>query len=312
MGALGYSKVADLEVRLMELVKLIDISDAEAVKRVKICQYTEKAFAEHFPSVEVQPFGSSACGLGLASSDLDLHVELNTSIVKSLDRKEKTGALAQVLWAQKRFRNALPILNCRTPIVQLWDKKTGIKCDLSACSSMGVLNTKYVKFCLDFDPRARTLAMVIKCFAKKHHITGSGPGDHVTSYCLVLMVIFFLQAKGVLHTLATLQSVPGLEEMVVNDFNFSFCTDASKLPPLPTGEYSSVVELLHSFFRFYADFNFKTNSICLQQGQPAARLKEMVGFTSALVVQDPFEGGRNVFLAVSRQRLVSMVPLLQG
>ena len=169
---LGHSKVEDLEVRMVELVKLIEISENEAIKRVKFSQYIERVFVEYFPSVEVKPFGSSACGLGLASSDLDLHIELNTSIVKSLDRKEKTEALAQVLWAHKRFRNAFPILDCRTPIVQLWDKKTGIKCDLSGCSSMGVLNTRYVKFCLDFDPRARTLAMVIKCFAKKHHITG--------------------------------------------------------------------------------------------------------------------------------------------
>ena len=96
------------------------------------------------------------------------------------------------------------------------------------------------------------------------------------------MVIFFLQVKGVLHTLATLQSVPGLEEVVVNDFNFSFCTDALKLPHLPTGEYSSLVELLRSFFRFYANFDFKVNSICLQQGQPAARSMGMVGDDSIL------------------------------
>lgn len=106
---------------------------------------------------------------------------------------------------------------------------------------------------------------------------GSGPGDHLTSYCLVLMVIFFLQVKGVVHTLATLQSVPGLKEVVVNDFNFSFCTDASKLPSLPTAEDSSVVELLHSFFKFFADFDFKANSICLQKGQPVTRLKGTVG-----------------------------------
>ena len=108
-------------------------------------------------------------------------------------------------------------------------------------------------------------------------MSGSGPGDHLTSYCLVLMVIFFLQVQGILHTLATLQSVPGLKEMVVNDFNFSFCTDSSKLPPLPPGDGSSVVELLRRFFTFFADFDFKANSICLQQGQPASRLKGMVG-----------------------------------
>ena len=32
-----------------------------------------------------------------------------------------------------------------------------------------------------------------------------------------------------------------------------------------------------------------------------------MGFTSALVVEDPFEGGRNVALSVSRQRLANMV-----
>lgn len=271
---IGPSEVEDLEARLMELVKLVEISEDEIRKRRSFRHCLEEVLVEHFPSVEIHPFGSTACGLGLARSDLDLHVELNTSCsAKSLDRKEKTKALAEALWAHKRFRNALPILDCRTPIVQLWDKETGIKCDLSVCSSMGVLNTKFVKFCLDSDPRARMLAMVIKCFAKKHHITGSGLGDHVTSYCLVLMVIFFLQIQGILHTLTTLQSVPGLKEVLVNDFNFSFCTDSSKLPPLPTGKSSNfvVVELLHGFFKFFADFDYNGNSICLKQGRPAAR-----------------------------------------
>ena len=166
------SKVEDLEARLVELVKLVEISEGEAMMRANFRHCSEKVLVKYFPSVEIQPFGSTACVLGLTGSDIDLHVELNTSIARSLDRKEKTEALAQALWAHKRFRNALPILDCRTPIVQLWDKKTGMKCDLSSCSRMGVLNTKFVKFCLDSDPRARTLALVIKCFAKKHHITG--------------------------------------------------------------------------------------------------------------------------------------------
>ena len=158
----------DLEARLVKLVQLVEISESEATKRANFRHCLEEVLVKYFPSVEIQPFGSSACGLGLTGSDLDLHVELNTN----LDRKGKTAAQAQVLWAHKRFRNALPILDCRTPIVQLFDKKTGIKCDLSGCSSMGVLNTQFVKFCLDFDPRTRTLALVIKYFAKKHHITG--------------------------------------------------------------------------------------------------------------------------------------------
>ena len=106
---------------------------------------------------------------------------------------------------------------------------------------------------------------------------GSGPGDHVTSYCLVLMVIFFLQVKGVLHALATLQDVPELEEVLLNDFNFSFCTDSSQLPPIPFGEDPTLVELLRGFFTFFADFDFNVFAVCPQEGQPAARLKGMVG-----------------------------------
>ena len=166
------SKVEDMEFRLVELVKLIEISEDEAMERVRFRQSLKEVLVQKFPIVEVHPFGSSACGLSLSQSDLDLHVELDTSSVKPLGRKEKTQALVEVLWTHERFRNAVPILDCRTPIVKLRDKKTGIKCDLSVCSCMGVLNTKFVKFCLDFDPRARTLAMVIKCFARKHHITG--------------------------------------------------------------------------------------------------------------------------------------------
>ena len=85
------------------------------------------------------------------------------------------------------------------------------------------------------------------------------------------MVIFFLQVEGVLHTLAALQSAPGLEEVLENDFNFSFCTDSSRLPRLPASKHLGLAELLRKFFRFFADFNFNAASVCLRQGAPAER-----------------------------------------
>ena len=85
------------------------------------------------------------------------------------------------------------------------------------------------------------------------------------------MVIFFLQVEGVLHTLAALQSAPGLEEVLENDFNFSFCTDSSRLPRLPASKHLGLAELLRKFFRFFADFNFNAASVCLRHGVPAER-----------------------------------------
>ena len=183
-GSNVFLKTHDIETRLVELVKLIEISEEEEQKRAEIQQVIEKVLERSFPDVEVHPFGSSACGLGLSHSDLDLHVDFKSDCAISHNRKAKTEALADAVKKHKRFKGALPILDCRTPIVQLWDKRTRIKCDLSVCSSMGVLNTRFVKFCLDFDPRARLLAMVVKCFAKKHHITGLMNFDFFLSYHL--------------------------------------------------------------------------------------------------------------------------------
>ena len=89
------------------------------------------------------------------------------------------------------------------------DRVTGIKCDLQGVSKMGVLNSGYVKFCCQLFPLMKPLVMLVKIVAEKHDISGSGKGDHLNSYSLVLLVIFFLQGQGFLHSLNRLQSVPG-------------------------------------------------------------------------------------------------------
>ena len=77
---------------------------------------------------------------------------------------------------------------------------------------MGVFNTAYIRFCADFDDRARDLMMVVKAFCKRHQLTEGS--DHLNNYSLVLMVIFYLQTQYILHPLYQLQDAPGLEPMV--------------------------------------------------------------------------------------------------
>ena len=57
------SKVEDLEARLVELVKLVEISEGEAMIRANFRHCSEKVLVKYFPSVEIQPFGSTACVL---------------------------------------------------------------------------------------------------------------------------------------------------------------------------------------------------------------------------------------------------------
>ena len=93
----------------------------------------------------------------------------------------------------------MPIANARTPIIRLKERRTGIKCDINVVSRMGVKNTEYVDFCRELDPRCLPLISILKYFSSTPEITGRGKGGHMNSYTLVLMVIFFLQKKNILH-----------------------------------------------------------------------------------------------------------------
>ena len=63
------------------------------------------------------------------------------------------------------------------------DNITKVTCDLNMRNRMGVLNTAYIRFCANYDDRARDLMMVVKAFCKRHQITEDS--DHLNNYSLV-------------------------------------------------------------------------------------------------------------------------------
>ena len=99
----------------------------------------------------------------------------------------------------RRYKGARAIL-ANTPIVRVMipmqyqfnlfltllkvrDTITKVTCDLNMRNRMGVLNTGYIRFCADFDDRARDLMMVVKAFCKRHQLTEGS--DHLNNYSLV-------------------------------------------------------------------------------------------------------------------------------
>ena len=240
-------------------------------------------------------------------------------------KKNHTKMLAQVLFqdSSERFRSAQAIVNANTPIVRVKDRVTGIKCDLNAASRMGVVNSAFIRFCADSDSRVKDLMMVVKVFASRHGLTGSGRGSHFSSYGLVLLVIFFLQTQGFLHPVNVLQEVPGLPVVQIDDYNFSFCTDLSVLCPLQP--ITSLVDLLQSFFQYFSQFTFGSQVVCPLLGQPVLiyslrhdvflppclqgcnRGKDKLKLGRPVIIQDPFELRRNVAGSVSPVRLDKLV-----
>ena len=332
-GNFEADNVDEMDKRFLSLVKFIEVNQEELQSMRKLCDVFKKMLVSEFPNVKVEPYGSTASKLGLRGCDLDVHIDLGQSTDEEFNvrlgmwgDKVSTRKVAEVLLqhGSRRFRSARAVL-ASTPIVRLRDGVTGIRCDINATTRMGVLNSRYIKFCASFDPRARILMMVVKCFSTKHRLIGGGKSGHLNSYTLVLMVIFFLQTRGVLHPLHILQDVPGLQQQIINDYNFAFSGDTRALPTLCQNS-DSIVELLEAFFQYFSSFPFKVLAISPLAGEPVSLLgllhgaplppslqdrnifrgQQRLRLDRALVVQDPFEVRRNVAQGVSHKHLLNL------
>jgi len=324
---------ANLEDQIVKFQKLVDMTEEQLEAMKDVSDALEKVLKSEFPDCKAFPFGSSASGLGFRDSDLDIHVELGVNAkdesfyvkVGMWGDKFRTRKVCDILKRAERFKSAVPVVNARTPIIRLKERRTSIKCDINVVSSMGVKNTEYLAFCNEQDTRFLPLVSILKYFCRMQEITSSGKGDHLNSYTLVLMVIFFLQSKNILHSVEALQK--GVEEEEVDGWNFALNREKSQLPHTQLNR-SSVSRLLLQFFKFYIDFPYDSHVICPLVGQfvkrynikqgvflPAVlesapffgRKREKLEVTKVFVVQDPFELTRNVGQAVSRSRLEHML-----
>ena len=292
----------------------------------------ESCLKREFPHCSIIPYGSTSTGFAFQDSDLDAFVDLQlkslTSVGKSTDEEEnrgrhtRTSLVAEYLRKEERFRSAHPILHARIPIVKMRDRVTGIKCDINVVCNMGVKNSEFLNYCRSLDTRCEYLVSVVKYIAIRQGMVGSGPGDHLNSYTVVLMVIFFLQVGGILPSVEILQT--GVKADVINGWNCAFDKDFDlnewKEINSPNQE-GSISKLLKDFFKFYICFPYDTHIICPLLGSPVKKYnlklgynlprslqkaphfgkkKEKLEVNKSLVIQDPFELTRNVAVGISK------------
>ena len=98
----------------------------------------------------------------------------------------------------------MPILNARVPILKfLLDGGVGapiprpVPVDLCFNNLNGCRNSELVRRLSALEPRFRPLAMLVKLWAKRRGLVDSSIG-RFSSYALVLLVIHFLQGRGIL------------------------------------------------------------------------------------------------------------------
>ncbi|TPX60072.1 hypothetical protein SpCBS45565_g07602 [Spizellomyces sp. 'palustris'] len=163
-----------------------------------------------FLNLRAQLFGSSVNNLGFASSDVDVTLELPASHnFDSRQLKEWTSMyrLARVLRGSG-MQHVVPVQGARVPICKFYDPKSKLHCDINFGNVLGVHNSRLLKTYTEIDPRVKPLIMLVKLWAKNRNINDSADGATISSYAYSLMILNYLQLRGIIPSLQLLFDGP--------------------------------------------------------------------------------------------------------
>ncbi|KAJ1420787.1 hypothetical protein B484DRAFT_127925 [Ochromonadaceae sp. CCMP2298] len=227
----------------------------------------------------------------------------------------------------------------RIPIVQFSDPLNGLECDISLQNQLAVANTRLLRTYGAADPRVRSLAFLVKSWAKKRHLNSPSDGT-LSSYGFILLLLHFLQNRPT-PLLPLLQSLPpdwrgegpppgtqleALQEMrqrcpevpVLSPDSVrcdAYFFSPSTVQPHVLKDFAAhntetLGQLLLSFFRYYAwNFDFKRDVVSVRQGAvgKVSKAEQDAWLTSdTLSVEDPFETHYDVAHVVKAAQMAYM------
>ena len=195
-----------------------------------------------------------------------------------VSQQQKVRTAAKILRGVPECSRVHPILQARVPIVKFTDRDTGVQCDISFKNRLSVVNTAWIRICVDADPRVRSLLVILRYFAKLYGLAGGGGGGKLSSYALTLLGITFLQLTKppLLHSVAALQAVPDLHHDLVDGWNCAFA-DEKSLPKLQPANPLSTLQLLAEFFAWASSLDFDSVMLCPLLGKVLPRDSLQVG-----------------------------------
>lgn len=234
--------------------------------------------------VVVSVFGSAVNGFGDEASDVDVVLEMTEQGCKDsmwcctgrCGVAVAGGRASEAKWLEEVrrgltetgvFVSSSIIGGARVPILKLWHRPTEKPVDISVNNVDALANSNLLCTYAAWDPRVRELGASIKSWAKDVGVCGAASG-WLSSYDIVLMVIFFLQVTDF--------ALPSAQELLPDHiWSSSAATrgflraSAHRRPPWGIGAGPTVDELRHAFFKFYAtDFKWGEDVVSVRLGLP--------------------------------------------
>lgn len=245
----------------------------------------EKLIREKIPDAKLTMFGSTVTGIVTKDSDVDISVS-----GASIDSpRNPTDVLLEIQEWLKENKITTVLINARVPILQFKRTKTRAfyvhPFDLCIGNEAAVRNSWYVAAIMKYDNRIKTLASVIKRWAKESKFLNSNKG--FTAYALSLLLIFFCCRTE-------LPLVPWVEPCAKPVW-----------PPKGTPNTKTISRLLFEFFVFIHDFDWENNAISLRLGKSV--LKQELSFAEGdMIIEDPFNSTFNCTRFIKKSFITSL------
>ena len=245
-------------------------------------------------------FGSTACKLDSAGSDIDLYVTLPSEVTLSTAGEWSVFKyLSQELSRKGNgYRNKLKVINifnCTVPIIKMTDAVYHIDADLSFGKQWE--NGQIVKLINMFcehrgDEVVRQFIVAVKHWANRRRLNDS-QSNRLNSFGWVLMAIRYLQSVHVL---------PRIRRCGAEKEEFEFvAVDMPKRILLQYGEGVSLGMLMRGFFTFWARWDYDTLSISLYKEVVQKRKRRYFDLSGwelkeaklVFVIEDPVQRNYN-------------------
>ncbi|GLC46348.1 hypothetical protein PLESTM_001861000 [Pleodorina starrii] len=235
-SGLRTSSVASSELKFVDileaLIKSSSPKDDDRDKRLRVINELQQSLGKaHLgPTIDLRilPFGSFVNSLYEPSSDLDLAIVGQIVATDDLSPEDKRFSFVKLQLAKvpreyateilrtavSRFvedgladeRSLVPVLHARVPIIKFVHPATGINVDVCVGSEGDSFKTWSLAQLMALHPVVEKLCRLVKIWAKAHGI--NDPRSFTfNSWCLTLLVVFFLQRQATPELLPPLKAL---------------------------------------------------------------------------------------------------------
>ncbi|XP_053684892.1 uncharacterized protein LOC128734631 [Sabethes cyaneus] len=301
---------ADEHETMRALIHTLQPSQDEidrAVSRVK----TDLVRVLRFPDngFQIYEFGSVKSGLAFRDSDLDFYIHYEITKESKQDQNKIIHVVFSRMLRDVNFDCMVKILGAKVPLLRAIHVPTNLTCDINFSNARGCYNSKFIYAVTRFDYRIHQMAVIIKFWSKCAYLLTNH--RQMNTYCIVMMLIFYLQTKK-LPLLPSVQDLQmGNPRMNYGAWNLGYPREINFV----SLNKETVRMLLVNFFKYYANFDFGKKLIspyvgrlCSVEEMRKSKVRELqpyyravehqdyppFNFGTMLSIQDPFELNLNI------------------